>query len=296
MLTETVADSKLKLLHVRERVSTANSLVSTLTRWTMSDRMFGNDPDVMILRNHKNKLSPDERYTLCVLNNILGALVFSSDNVALYGRDEHLLYSATFPKVIAHVYSVIEFRRNCFVVKFIVNDANGKPRNYSTFANLTEEEQTIYLPESSRDTHLLFATDNDMHMSQADETEALFYHPSSAAKLKVHETKTFMHIPEPRPDQSNLLLLGSTSHIVPGAELDQFKNDNGTLHITFKPQNTRHHKVYLGFGTYLHQHRNSVPPPCRVGGKQLDYEWIPVHGVGEGRPKSEVLAFIIEEN
>ncbi|KAL7310111.1 hypothetical protein PS15m_010913 [Mucor circinelloides] len=289
-------DSKLKLLHVRERVSTANSLVSTLTRWTMSDRMFGNDPDVMILRNHNNKLSPDERYTLCVLNNILGALVFSSDNVALYGRDEHLLYSATFPKVIAHVYSVIEFRRNCFVVKFTVNVANGKPRNYSTFANLTDEEQTIYLPESSRDTHLLFATDNDMHMSQADDTEALFYHPSSAAKLKVHETKTFMHIPEPHPNQNDLLLLGSTSHIVPGAELDQITNDNGTLHVTFKPENTRHHKVYLGFGTYLHQHRNSVPPPCKVGGKQLDYEWIPVHGVGEGRPKSEVLAFIIEEN
>jgi hypothetical protein len=37
------------MLHVRERVSTANSLVSTLTRWPMSGRMFGNDPDVMIL-------------------------------------------------------------------------------------------------------------------------------------------------------------------------------------------------------------------------------------------------------
>lgn len=290
-------DSKLKLLHVRERVSTANSLVSTLTRWTMSDRMFGNDPDVMILRNHKNKLSPDERYTLCVLNNILGALVFSSDNVSLYGRDEHLLYSATFPKVISHVQSVLEFRRNCFIVKYFVQDANGRPRRYTTYANLTDEDQTIYLPESDPETNILFATDNDMHMSQSDENEALFYHPSSACKLKLHETKTFLHIPKSNPEKKELLLLGSTSHIVPGAELDKFSVDESTgdIKVTFRKENTRHHKVLAGYGLYLHENRSFAPPAFKVNGAQVKHEWIPVSGVGEGRPKSEVLAFVIEE-
>jgi hypothetical protein len=290
-------DGKLKMLHVRERVSTANSLVSTLTRWTMSDRMFGNDPDVMILRNLNNKLSPDERYTLCVLNNILGALVFSSDNVALYSRDEHLLYSATFPKVVSHVYSVLEFKRNCFMVKFVVLDRNSKPRQYTTYTNLTAEEQTIYLPESSPHTHLLFATDNDMHMSQSDQDEALFYHPSSAARLKIHETKTFLHIPPPNREKNELLLLGSTSHIVPGVELDKFEIDEATgeIKISFKQENIRHHKVFAAFGAYLFENRASIPPVFKVNGAQVKHEWIPVAGVGEGRPKSDVLALVIEE-
>ncbi|KAI8077967.1 glycoside hydrolase superfamily [Gilbertella persicaria] len=287
-------DSKLKLLHVRERVSTANSLVSTLTRWVMSDRMFGNDPDVMILRKQKNKLTEDERYTLCVLNNILGALVFISDNVRLYGRDEHLLYSATFPKVIAHVYSVLESRTNCFVVNYLVNDKHGRQRRYTTFANLAEEEQTIYLPESSHDTHLLFATDNDMHMSQADESEALFYHPSSAAKLKVHETKTFMHIPLVS-DKSDLIFLGSTSHIVPGAELDEFSVEKKDIKITFREENKRRHRVLIGYGPFLHESRQVIPPECTINGKQARHEWIPVSGSGEGRKKSEVLALVLEE-
>lgn len=283
------------MLHVRERVSTANSLVSTLTRWTMSDRMFGNDPDVIILRNKNNKLSPDERYTLCVLNNILGSLVFSSDNVSLYGADEHLLYSATFPKVVAKIHSVLEYRTNCFMIKYFVKDPQGKLRRYTTYANLTDEDQTIYLAESSDDTYLLFATDNDMHMTEADKNEHLFYHPSSATRLKLHETKTFLHIPEPK-EKDELLFLGSVSHIVPGAELKEFKKEGDQVKVAFNDVNTRHRKVYAGLGTYLHEHRNYVPPAFKVNGKQVDYEWIPVGGHGEGRPKSEVLAFIIEED
>lgn len=293
-------DNKLKMLNVRERVSTANSLVSTLSRWTMSDRMFGNDPDVMILRNLNNKLSADERYTLCVLNNILGALVFSSDNVSLYGRDEHLLYSATFPKVVSHVFSVLEFKHNCYMIRFVVLDRNGKPRQYTTYTNLTADEQTIYLPESSPATHLLFATDNDMHMSQADEEEHLFYHPSSACRLKIHETKTFLHIPQQtttKEKKNKLLLLGSTSHIVPGVELDQFEQDEitGEIKVSFRQENTRHHKVFAGFGTYLYENRSHAPPVFKINGVQAKHEWIPVAGVGEGRPKSEVLSFVIEE-
>ncbi|CEJ00112.1 hypothetical protein RMCBS344292_14178 [Rhizopus microsporus] len=285
-------DSKLKLLHVRERVSTANSLVSTLSRWSMSDRMFGNDPDVMIIRNQNNKLTPSERYTLCVLNNILGALVFSSDNVALYGQDEHLLYAATFPKVIAQVKRVLEFKKDCFMVQYSVQ--NGSVVNqYTTYSNLTEEEQVIYLPESSKDTHLLFATSSEMHTAYSDYSEPIFYHPSSEVKLKIHETKTFLHIP---PESDSLLLLGTTAHIVPGAELETFKKEGkDDIKISFRLENSRRHKVYFALGKYLHTSRSFVPPVCKVNGKQAEHAWIPVHGFGEGRAKSEVLAFSLEQ-
>lgn len=256
--------------------------------------MFGNDPDVIILRNLKNKLKPDERYTLCVLNNILGALVFSSDNVSLYSQDEHLLYSATFPKVVSRVKSVLEFRHNCFIIEFTVNVVNGEPRTYTTYTNLCADEQSITLPRPSSQNHLLFATDNDMHMTEADKEEALFYRPSSSAKLKPHETKTFLHIPEPQPDQLNLL--GTISHIVPGAELETFRlKAPGEVEVVFHKDNSRHQKVYLGIGNYLHQNRSCPPPSCKVNGVQVNHEWIPVSSSGEG-PKSEVLALVIENN
>lgn len=264
----------------------------------MSDRMFGNDPDVMILRNQKNKLNLEERYTLCVLNNILGALVFSSDNVAEYGKDEHLLYAATFPKVIASVQSVIEFRPNVFVIRF-----QTQGRDYTTFANLCSDDQKVYLPPSSDKTHLLFSTDNEMHMtprfslsSWFSKADPLFYHPSSSVYIRAHETKTMMHIPPPKDGQA--LFMGSTSHIVPGAEVDAFTTDaTKDIQLKFNAQNTREHTTYIGIGNYLSTEKTAPTqaPTCTINGVQPSFEWIPVHGTGEGRPASHVHVAVVKD-
>ncbi|CEG76589.1 hypothetical protein RMATCC62417_11469 [Rhizopus microsporus] len=171
---------------------------------------------------------------------------------------------------------------------------NGSVVNqYTTYSNLTEEEQVIYLPESSKDTHLLFATSSEMHTAYSDYNEPIFYHPSSEVKLKIHETKTFLHIP---PESDSLLLLGTTAHIVPGAELETFKKEGkDDIKISFRLENSRRHKVYFALGKYLHTSRSFVPPVCKVNGKQAEHTWIPVHGFGEGRVKSEVLAFSLEQ-
>lgn len=303
-------DSKLKYLHVRERVSTANSLRSTLSRWPMSDRMFGNDPDVMILRDNKNKLNLEERYTLCVLNNILGALVFSSDNVNEYGEDEHLLYKATFPKVIALVDRVIEFQPGVFTIQFKANDLNGVAREYTTIANLSRDDKTVYLPPSSNTTHLLFAADNEIHTSRfgtngsssslpswREKSIPLFYHPSSTINIKSHETKTFMHIPPPQ--SSGVLFLGSTSHIVPGAEIEHLScKDDSSVDIRFHKQNTRKHTVYLAMGDYLFGAKTPAAPvpSCTVNGQKPKFEMIQVMGSGEGRPPSKVLVAVVSDN
>ncbi|KAI9261606.1 hypothetical protein BDA99DRAFT_80593 [Phascolomyces articulosus] len=256
----------------------------------MSDRMFGNDPDVMILRDNKNKLNPEERYTLCVLNNILGALVFSSDNVGEYGQDEHLLYAATFPKVIALVDSVIEFRSNVFVIKFKANDLGGVAREYTTYANLSGDDQTVYLPSSSTSTHLLFMTDNEMHMSPHfsfsswfSKQDTFFYHPSSTVTIKSHETKTFMHIPQEDPEK--VLFLGSTSHIVPGAEIKNISTDAAAknIELEFQKDNMRDHKVYLAVGQYLHSSKPSTSTSCNINNQEVKFEYFPVKGTGEGR-------------
>ncbi|CAO3612435.1 unnamed protein product [Cunninghamella blakesleeana] len=301
-------DNKLKLLHVRERVSTANSLVSTLSRWAMSDCMFGNDPNVMILRDNKNKLKHDERYTLCVLNNVLGALVFSSDNVGLYNKDEHLLYAATFPKVVPQVQSVLEFRPDVFMIKFTVPGDGVKTatRYYTTYANLSDNSQQLYLPPSKPnntnvdnkgdpDTELFFATDNDMHTTRTDRHAHLFYHPSSAFKLKEHETKTFMHLAPPVGDK--ITFLGSTSHIIPGTEIDTFTHtpENG-VQVTFRKENARKHLIYLGVGKYLRDNRDlpTKNNELKVNGIPVTWETIPVEGSGEGRLPSKVIVAVAD--
>lgn len=99
-------DRILKGIHYRERVSTRNSLDSTIGRRHLNGHAFLNDPDVFILRSKNNKLSPDQRYTLLLLNLIFGGLVFTSDNLDEYTQEELKLYKSIFPireKVIKRV-------------------------------------------------------------------------------------------------------------------------------------------------------------------------------------------------
>ncbi|KAG0065458.1 hypothetical protein BGZ89_008302 [Linnemannia elongata] len=72
-------DSMQRHFHDREYISCKNSLTSTLSRWAMSGRFFGNDPDVYFVRDWKMGLNITERRTLILLNHLLGHLVFTSD-------------------------------------------------------------------------------------------------------------------------------------------------------------------------------------------------------------------------
>ncbi|CAO3643762.1 unnamed protein product [Cunninghamella echinulata] len=315
-------DRILKMLQVHERVSTFTSLISTLSRWAMSDCMFGNDPGAMILCNtNKNKLNSDERYTLCVLNHILGALVFSSDNVNQYNMDEHLLYAAMFPKVVAQVRGVLECRPNVFIIKFTINrdyDNNDKDkaatRYYTTYTNLSDDQQDICLPPSKSThhhgvdvdndgppTHLFFATDNDIHIAKRTDCHAnLYYRPSSIFTLKKHQTKTFMHIvsPSPSPSEYNKVdFLGSTSHIVPGTEIETFYyTPEQDIQITFKKENTRKRLLYFGIGTYLLDHHETPTTynELKVNGKQVNWETIPVKDSSDGSPSSKVVVAVVD--
>jgi hypothetical protein len=63
----------------REKVSTRGTLVNTITRAGLDGVCFGNDPDVVILREHQQQMSRSERHLLATLNAQLGRLVFCSD-------------------------------------------------------------------------------------------------------------------------------------------------------------------------------------------------------------------------
>ena len=81
----------------REKVSTRGTLTNTVTRSFLNGVAFGNDPDVIIVRENKQQLTQLERTTLAHVNAALGNLVFCSDDVSLYGPFEKQLQESLTP-------------------------------------------------------------------------------------------------------------------------------------------------------------------------------------------------------
>jgi alpha-galactosidase len=68
----------------REKVSTRGTLVNTITRSFLAGRAFGVDPDVVILREERQRMARTERLLLAEVNRALGTLVFTSDDVSTW--------------------------------------------------------------------------------------------------------------------------------------------------------------------------------------------------------------------
>ena len=54
----------------------------------MNNHLFGNDPDVFLLRDDNIKLSKEQREALGKLNALFGSLLFTSDNIATYDEEK----------------------------------------------------------------------------------------------------------------------------------------------------------------------------------------------------------------
>ena len=77
----------------RERVSTRNSMLNTVFRRQLNGRFFRNDPDVFLLRNENNSLSPRRRQSLTLINHIFGSVLFTSDDVGTYDEKQKRVLS-----------------------------------------------------------------------------------------------------------------------------------------------------------------------------------------------------------
>ena len=81
----------MKLLH-RERVSTKVTVQNTIYRSFMNNHLFGNDPDVFLLRDENMKMNKEQRKSLTILNALFGSLFFTSDNIATYDEEKKKLF------------------------------------------------------------------------------------------------------------------------------------------------------------------------------------------------------------
>ena len=78
----------MRLFH-RERISTKVTLQNTIYRSFMNNHLFGNDPDVFLLRDENIKLSKEQREALSTLNALFGSLLFTSDDIATYDKEKN---------------------------------------------------------------------------------------------------------------------------------------------------------------------------------------------------------------
>ena len=75
----------------RERISTKVTLQNTVYRSFFNGRLFGNDPDVFLLRDDNIKLSARQRKALLTLNALFGSVLMTSDNLGQYDGNKRKL-------------------------------------------------------------------------------------------------------------------------------------------------------------------------------------------------------------
>lgn len=77
---------------LRERISTKNAIGNAIGRRHLDERAFLNDPDVFLLREDNIRLNTHQKETLAVVNHLFGSLLFTSDNLKLYGKEQFDLF------------------------------------------------------------------------------------------------------------------------------------------------------------------------------------------------------------
>ncbi|KAG0218466.1 hypothetical protein BGX31_011606, partial [Mortierella sp. GBA43] len=150
-------DTMQRHFHDREYVSCFNSLTSTLSRWALSGRFFGNDPDVFYLRDWEMGLTRVERRTLMLLNHLLGHLVFCSDplDISRMSQDDKSTLSLYYPwpttpgapaSITHHIYRVLQpLPRQKDVYMIHVQGGKDGQCTFLVVSNLSSQGQHVCL-------------------------------------------------------------------------------------------------------------------------------------------------------
>lgn len=186
-------DHLLSAIHYRERVSTLSALQNTISRRHLNGFAFWNDPDVSILRSDANSLTEKQRHTLFLINQTLGGLLFTSDDISTYTEEQLRMYLSQFPFTAK---TVCEANQVGQAWRLMVHAGDA---TFVVAANLGSQPATIKLEPGVyyRDGTLLV------------ETPSLQLSPFESVCLR-------------QAKGSGVELLGTTTHLFPGLDIEQF--------------------------------------------------------------------------
>lgn len=220
----------LRHLQFRERISTKSTLGSTITRSVLDNLAFGNDPDVILLRDEKRSgkngnisLSKSERFTVLVTNHLFGSLVFSSDHPDYYDDETKRLYLRCFPHLTKENIQFLS-HGDFTAVTFEKNKIR-----YLVAVNLGAKGETLTLPEGV----YYDSFENDMFLSDG----------TLRITVDGHETRVWV-VSDPDKD----IFAGSDLHIFPGFEFDKLSLKRNRLELKHNPANVLEGEVLLHAG------------------------------------------------
>ena len=227
-------DRLLSAIHYRERVSTLNSLTSTVGRNHLNSRVFVNDPDVAILRDEGVSLSQRQRHTLFMLNNALGGVLFISDNISRYEPDTLSLYLSAFPFKEKEDVKVLK-NGSLIEISFRIRD-----NRYYLFSNLGGNRARARLDEG--------------YYFSNQPGEGPMFVTGGEIVLSPYETRCYLVVKE-----EFFTVAGSTAHIFPGSEIVSCVQKGDTIAITQDERVRNRNTVYIrtpGLGQYFF---NGIP-------------------------------------
>ncbi len=143
----------LAFLRHRERVSTLAALRSVLGRWHLHGHAFMSDPDVFILREDHQHLTPVQQNTLLIINALLGGVLFTSDDVGTYTPEQRseledaLSWSGSPVRAVTRLDSDVY----CILV-----EKSGEP--FAAYCNLTAKPVGVSTTKNGRITLRPFET------------------------------------------------------------------------------------------------------------------------------------------
>lgn len=211
-------DRSLTFFGYRERISTKASLFNTFNRHCMNGNVFGNDPDVFMLRDKDNKLNKDEKFTLFFVNHLLGNLVFFSDDVRLYDDETLKLLNKAYP-IIKPKHIVIQQDNDVFTMQFSI-----KRRQYIAYTNMNDQDKQATLPPG------IFCS-NDMKIDKGNK----------AIQLPPHATVCYYELEQ----NEQQLWVVSDASFYPGAEIIDYDYYNGAMTINSEDTVNRQHRYYV---------------------------------------------------
>ncbi len=192
-------DRRLSLIRYRERVSTVDSLKNTIGRRQLDRTLFLNDPDVIMLRSEQTSMSTEQRYTLLLVNNLFGSLIFTSDDIDSYDEQTLSLYESLFPLRTKHI-SSSETADGVTVTRFSIGE-----RAYLAVINLTSKRRTWVIPEVPG--AVLFT-------SGLQGERPLTVSSGESVTLPPHTSRCMLI-----PDTADWGVLGTTDRLFPGSEI-----------------------------------------------------------------------------
>ncbi|MDR2047728.1 MAG: alpha-galactosidase [Clostridiales bacterium] len=110
------------LLHVNEEIiSTQNSINNTVFRRHLNGAIFCGDPDVFFLRKENLRFSEEQKLLLARINNLLGGVLFISDDAGVYDENQLKTLRAAFKKTDVKILSAEYTSKDDIRIEFTEN-------------------------------------------------------------------------------------------------------------------------------------------------------------------------------